>query len=157
MEDMEKKKARKHRYYLRHKEEINLKRKLYYQIHKERCKNLSRRWAKEHLEHRRELSRTYQKKLKEKTHHLLGNKCSNPNCPIPIEIMNIHCLQIDHVNGGGLKEYKKSKNSYSYYKNILVKIQSGSTDYQLLCVYCNWLKRMENNETPNKREQLNGI
>lgn len=151
MEDAAKKKVRKRRYYLKHKEEINLKRKLYYETHKERCKSLSRKWANEHLEYRRELSRNYMRKLREKIIGLLGGKCANPNCPILPEKMDKEALQIDHINGGGLKEYKNLKNSYSYYKNILNKIQSGSKDYQLLCVYCNWIKRIKNNENANKR------
>jgi len=152
MEDAEKRKARKKRYYLRHKKEISLKRKSYYQTHTEHCKSLSRTWAKEHPECRRELSRNYLRKLREKIILILGGKCANPNCPIPPEKMNARALQIDHVNGGGLKEYKNLKNSYSYYKNILNKIQSGSKNYQLLCVYCNWIKRIENNENANKRD-----
>jgi len=78
---------------------------------------------------------------------LLDNKCSNPNCPIPPEKLDKRCLQIDHVNGGGSQERKSSKlTGFRFYKKVLKAIKTGSKDYQLLCAYCNWLKRYENNE-----------
>lgn len=53
-------------------------------------------------------------------------------------------LNIDHINGGGSKEAKSFGGSY--FKKIRTKIESGSTDYQILCANCNQIKRRENNE-----------
>jgi len=72
---------------------------------------------------------------------LLGSKCSNTDCPIPPEKMDIRCLQIDHINGNGNKERSQFSNYNQWLKFILPKIQVGSKDYQLLCAYCNWIKR----------------
>jgi len=58
---------------------------------------------------------------------------------------DIRALQIDHINGGGSKE-RSVRGTQSYYKIILNKIISGSTDYQILCANCNWIKRVENKE-----------
>lgn len=56
-------------------------------------------------------------------------------------------LQIDHVNGGGSAERLRTKKTgWSGYKFILEKIMTGSTDYQILCANCNWIKRCVNNE-----------
>ena len=82
--------------------------------------------------------------------NILGNKCSNPNCPIPPEKMDIRCLQIDHVHGGGRQERKQFSNYDVYKKYILKQLKAGSKDYQLRCAYCNWLKRLENKELPNR-------
>ena len=51
-------------------------------------------------------------------------------------------LQIDHINGGGVREIRE-KGQYHSSKEIL----KGNTDkYQLLCANCNWIKRYENKE-----------
>jgi len=80
------------------------------------------------------------KRNKEEIFQLLGNKCSNPNCPIPVEKMDIRALQIDHVKNNGAKERKIYSPSQLRIL-ILKEIRKGSKDYQLLCPYCNWVKR----------------
>ena len=98
-----------------------------------------------HKNNKREYFKTRRKKLKLKAFEKLGNKCANSKCPIPIELMDIRCLQIDHINGGGHKEYLKFKtgDSSSLYLRVLADKEGK---YQLLCAYCNWLKRIENKE-----------
>jgi hypothetical protein len=126
-------------YYNRNKEEEKLRVKNWKLNNKEQAKKNSRESARNR----------YCKTIDEiKT--LLGNKCANHNCPIPRETMDIRLLQIDHVNGGGCKEAKKFPNRASQNKFILQQIKSGSKDYQLLCVYCNWKKRIENNENKQR-------
>ena len=56
-------------------------------------------------------------------------------------------LQLDHVNGGGVKEIKKM-GSYAVYRKAL-KDTEGL--YQLLCANCNWIKRYENLECNNQQ------
>jgi len=89
-----------------------------------------------------EQRRKWRNALRMQIIELLGGKCSNPNCPVPPEKMDVRCLQIDHVYGGGTKEIKKM-NRDNYMKMIFQKIKSGSKDYQLLCAYCNWLKELD--------------
>ena len=89
-------------------------------------------------------------KIRMEIFEFLGNKCSNPNCLVPNGCIDIRCLQIDHVHGGGLREKIKivGKNgNLQQYRFILRQIKLGSKDYQLLCANCNWIKRYENNET----------
>jgi hypothetical protein len=86
---------------------------------------------------------------KKEIFELLGNKCANPNCAVVGGMTDIRCLQIDHIHGGGNQEKRKNKGdrgSHHYY-DILRKIKNGSKEYQLLCANCNWIKRIENNET----------
>jgi hypothetical protein len=78
---------------------------------------------------------------------LLGGKCSNPYNLNHGDFLNdTRCLQIDHVNGGGVRELREHKNRYSFYGMVIRKIKVGSKDYQLLCSNCNWIKRYINKE-----------
>lgn len=73
--------------------------------------------------------------------------CSNPNCPIPKEKLDKRTLQIDHVNGKGNEERRTFTSPYQYYHIIYKRILESSEDYQLLCPYCNVLKRIERKES----------
>ena len=77
---------------------------------------------------------------------LLGNKCSSPNCAVVGGMKDLRALQIDHINGGGAKEWRIMHSPETYYKHILGQLKIGSKDYQLLCANCNWIKRVENKE-----------
>lgn len=80
------------------------------------------------------------KYLKERIVQLLGSKCIHCGFSDP------RALQIDHVHGNGRKE-RKNHNLLCYYRMVLKKVKAGSKDYQLLCANCNWIKRVENDET----------
>jgi hypothetical protein len=62
-----------------------------------------------------------------------GGKCKRCGFDDP------RALQIDHVNNGGHKEYKKMS-EFRYYKMVL---EDTSGKYQILCANCNWIKRYE--------------
>jgi hypothetical protein len=80
----------------------------------------------------------YNNKLKQAVFNILGKECSFCG------FNDIRALQIDHVNGGGLKEIRLSKGNY--YKFLLTEIISNPNKYQVLCANCNWIKRSVNNE-----------
>lgn len=116
-----------------------------------RRRNYERNYRKDNRKkinlNKRKSARVCAKRIKNEIFQLLGNKCSNPNCPIPSKKMDRRCLQIDHVYGGGSSGKNKSGRCTAlWYRKILEEIKSGSKDYQLLCVYCNWLKRYTNKE-----------
>lgn len=93
----------------------------------------------------REKSNSYQEKyyenLRVKVLEKYGKRCANSNCPIPRDKLDVRALQIDHVNNDGYKERKLSHNQVKYLKKVLA---DSEGNYQLLCVYCNWLKRDKN-------------
>jgi len=60
----------------------------------------------------------------------------------------MRALQIDHVNGDGHKERQTRK---SLNRKIALNLIDTSR-YQILCANCNWIKRVENNETTTKTE-----
>ena len=72
---------------------------------------------------------------------VLGGKC------VKCGFNDIRALQIDHVNGGGLKESRKIGN-YKMYLNI-INDETIRCNYQILCANCNWIKRYENKEVRN--------
>lgn len=85
-------------------------------------------------------NRDYYYKIKNEIFDLLGGKCMSCG------FSDRRILQIDHVHGGGKKEYRSFCFGLSYLIRVLEKIKSGSKDYQLLCPNHNWLKRIENKE-----------
>jgi len=130
--------------------------------YKGREREYQNEWRKKHRDnHRLEYEKDYRKENREKINSekrksakkcfeqlkneifgLFDNKCSNPDCPIPKEKMDKRCLQIDHINGNGRQERKKlATGTMLYYRKVLESIKSGERKYQLLCAYCNWLKR----------------
>lgn len=70
---------------------------------------------------------------------LLGGKCKHCG------FTDKRALQVDHINGGGMTE-RRLIGSHGMYRKVL----KCSDGYQLLCANCNWIKRYENNENPNK-------
>jgi len=69
----------------------------------------------------------------------MGNKCERCG------FSDWRALQIDHINGGGVREQKEAphlKNPMSYYLHIKARPEL----YQLLCANCNWIKRYERKE-----------
>lgn len=81
-----------------------------------------------------QLARRNKKKLE--LLEFLGGKCAHCG-------FNDHrALQIDHVYGGGCKEWY-GKHQEQKYKMVYKNPKS----YQLLCANCNWIKRFENQET----------
>lgn len=69
--------------------------------------------------------------------NFLGGKC------VRCGFIDFRALQIDHINGGGIKEKNLMSNPLKYYKVIC----NNPQKYQLLCANCNWIKRYENHES----------
>ena len=74
----------------------------------------------------------------------MGGACSSCG------FSDIRALQIDHKNGGGSQERKKTS-QYALYKKVYnLAIKGECKDYQVLCANCNWIKRHENHESKNQ-------
>lgn len=83
---------------------------------------------------------------------MLGNKCSNPNCLVFGGCVDIRCLQIDHINGGGRKQIKNMKNSYRMFSYYVRHPEETKKDLQVLCSNCNWIKVHEKREFYRKNK-----
>ena len=133
--------------------------KKWIQEHREQYTVCRRNWKQEHPEHFREYNRKYRQEHKSqyiqytrKSHQKLrtqvlekyGSKC------VRCGFSDVRALQIDHVNGGGIKELR-GMTQHQYFKKVLADIEGK---YQILCANCNWIKVDENNE--NHRFLLRG-
>jgi hypothetical protein len=151
-------------YYQIHKIEISGKNKLYYQIHRpeqiekrkvyrqahkteqaERAKVYNQIHKTELADKKKVYNQSRKPKLKEAvlTHYGNGKyACVKCGCD------DSRTLSIDHINGGGAKHKKSIKtNLYQWLKN-----NNYPEGYQTLCMNCQWIKRMVNNELTGKRK-----
>lgn len=93
---------------------------------------------------RREYHANWHREVRRKLIEFLGGKCEDCG------FSDSRALQLDHVNGKGLREYKKYKgNNTRLYRDVIEGILPRK-EYQLLCSNCNWIKRSERDETGNQ-------
>lgn len=72
--------------------------------------------------------------------NLLGGHC------VKCGFSDNRALQLDHINGGGVKHRQTFKATDTYYLYYLNNIKLAHQELQVLCANCNWIKRFENNE-----------
>jgi len=92
-----------------------------------------------HRKQIRQRQTQYHKKNRENLFSLLGDKCCRCG------FKDKRALQIDHINGGGIKE-RKLFNAKDFHRVVLKSITNKESKYQLLCANCNWIKRHEQQE-----------
>jgi hypothetical protein len=96
---------------------------------------------------RRTMNAAYGVNIRRQVVLKLGVRCSNPNCGWINEdgtrgCSDIRALQIDHINGGGYKEFYLAGGSGNFYRELLnLPIDQLKSRYQMLCANCNWIKR----------------
>ena len=56
---------------------------------------------------------------------------------------DIRALSMDHINGGGIRHLKQIKGSFYYW----LKKNNYPTGFQVLCMNCQFIKKVERNET----------
>jgi hypothetical protein len=112
------------------------------------CRNKSYYSTKVGWDKMHEYRLSYRKNLRLKAIEKLGGKCSNPECHVPGGETDFRCLQIDHINGGGNREYKNIGCTGVYRKII----RGQTNEYQVLCASCNLIKCIENKERYKRYE-----
>ncbi len=95
-----------------------------------------KRYRETHREQIRAKQKIFHMRRREELFALMGDKCLNCG------FSDRRALQIDHVNGGGIKE-RKSLNTKDFHSLVLRTVKSKEIKYQLLCANCNWIKRHE--------------
>ena len=70
----------------------------------------------------------------------LGNKCARCG------FSDWRALQIDHINGGGMKENRRYGGNWIDRNVLKLHANKLKSKYQLLCANCNWIKKYENGE-----------
>src|SRR3990167_10375303 len=97
----------------------------------------AKQWTKDNPDKVRAAQRKYSRNLRLQALEKLGSKCERCGFNDP------RALQIDHINGGGVRERKKGTSQHVFYRSI---VNGERTDLQLLCANCNWIKRAERKE-----------
>ena len=113
------------------------KAKEYRKRNAEKIREQKRRYNREHKQQATTQVRSWRAELRTRVLEYLGGKCVRCGFDDP------RTLQIDHINGGGHKDYRQHPSQYAFYKGI---IERKRTDVQILCANCNWIKRSENKE-----------
>lgn len=131
---------RQKRYNSERKEAIKVYQKEYWKKNHEKVLSYQRKYRKEHPEEHRTSGRNAHRRNRKEVLELMGGKC------IRCGFSDIRTLQIDHVNGGGVKE-KKKFTAITYLKKVIKSFNEGKNEYQLLCANCNWIKKSERDET----------
>lgn len=128
-------KLKSHSYYLKNRDKMLAYSKLY-----EKTRSYSQSQIDEKIAKRKELYQSLKRQILEK----YDSRCANPNCLIPRDKLDIRCLQIDHINNNGYEELKIFHGNLTTNPKYLKKVLADTeNNYQLLCAYCNWLKRFE--------------
>jgi len=122
------------------KEKLEAYNKEYWKRHPEKLKEMQKRTYKKNKHKYLKQMKERREKIRSKIFYLLGNKCCR------CEFKDKRALQIDHVEGKGLKHMRTFSSSLSYYIQVLKEIKEGSKDYQCLCANCNWIKKREKKE-----------
>jgi len=116
--------------------------------HPDRVKEYDQKFLKPRADNNRRRRQELRKSVIVK----LGGKCSSSMCRWLNTDGTLGCsdprlLQLDHKDGGGSRERRKLS-----YDKMLKKALNDSTDYQLLCACCNWLKAHEQKEFSNREK-----
>jgi hypothetical protein len=139
---LEKNRLRASVYYYKNKEAINQKKKEYYYSHKDEIYAKRKEYYKNrYLNKKYEIqkkSRIFHKERRDRIIKYLGGKC------VRCGFNDNRALQVDHINGGGLKERRDTPHfCNAKFENM---IYSDTHKYQLLCANCNNIKKYENGE-----------
>lgn len=114
-----------------------------YDKSRDRTDENSRKTQAKYRENNREkikkASKLFHERSRKKLMDLLGNKCKKCG------FSDYRALQIDHINGGGIKE-RALFNTKDFHRHVLRSLENNEDKYQLLCANCNWIKRYENKE-----------
>ena len=92
--------------------------------------------AKERGRKRLDYFKRYSHGLRKKILEKFGSKC------IQCGFNDIRALQVDHINGGGCREWFGLGSSM----RMKAVLNDKENKYQLLCANCNWIKRAEKGE-----------
>lgn len=134
----------------------------YRATHRKELRERSLKWYREHKKERAAYQKVYRATHKKQSNVYARKACSKSHKALQDKVFDLlgyrcvrcgyndpRALQIDHIDGGGMKERRELRNSYSLYKRILA---CGGVGYQRLCANCNWVKRAENGEINQWKE-----
>ena len=141
--NLEKERKSDRQWYEKNREKKREYHRQWYKKNPEKVRERKRQWRKKNPEKGREYCRGWNRRFRLRIIEHLGGKCNRCG------ITDVRVLQIDHINGGGRRELR-SLSRHQYYHLVF---SDTIGKYQLLCANCNWIKKYESNENPNKAER----
>lgn len=135
--------------YLKNREKLLKQKKDYYITHRKERLEYHHIHKEEILVGQRRRQRGY--KVKTINHYSNGTMaCANPFGEHKEPYTTIEALSIDHINGGGTQEriHKSYGKGGSFYFWLIK--QGFPEGYQVLCMNCQFIKKIRNKEGSNK-------
>ena len=118
--------------------------KVWYEKHKDEYNARRRDKRKQNPEKIRAVDKKYQQRSRyQSLLHYSNGTLSCGRC----NFSDIRALSIDHIEGGGYKQ-RKERNSGNIYNWL--KARKFPVGYQVLCMNCQFIKRIEQKETNEK-------
>jgi len=129
-------------YYAKNREKRREYFRKYYSIKENRDKKNA--YLRETWKSRKEKEHIKKRAIRLQLIEILGKRCVQ--CGYDEDV---RALQIDHIYGDGMKEYRQFRSKYSLYRYYLKNPELASGRLQILCANCNWIKKDERGEHPN--------
>lgn len=136
-------------YYQTHKVEKTIRDKKYRQTHKKEVAERQRQYRQTHRAKVAAHAWQYRQACKVDVLKYYGNgECACVNCGFN----DIRALSLDHINGGGRKHFRElGGGGITFY--IWLKENDCPEGYQTLCMNCQYIKRVANNEYLAREEK----
>lgn len=117
------------------REKANIRAKLWYRNNSNKKYEYNKQWTADN----RDKNKKYQKEYKQRLKRWACDAYGGPICAC-CEEDNIVFLSIDHINGNGNDERKKTGNRGGHQFYQWLKINKYPPGYQVLCFNCNMAK-----------------
>jgi hypothetical protein len=108
----------------------------------------TRAWQQANKGHTNEWSKEYHRRMRLAILEAYGNRCVCCGEESP------YFLSIDHVNNDGAADRKNGNKSRAFYRFLIR--NNFPSDYQLLCMNCNWGKQQNGGVCPHQNNKEQG-
>lgn len=146
------------KYYRKNRKRILAKRRLQFKnpFVKQQRYEAVRKWRVKNQDKFNEIKALQNKRYRKKYPEKVAKKCARQYKELRLKVLNalggVFCkkcnfkdyraLQIDHINGGGMKHIRSFSSNKTYLKFVI----KNPSMFQVLCANCNRIKVYENNE-----------
>lgn len=122
------------------REKMQAQQRRHYYLHREKRLKLNAKWRLEHREQLLSRRRSDRQSLK---HEVLAHYSGDPPKCQRCGFQDIRALSVGHIRGNG-KKHRMQIGQLNLHEWL--KRQGYPEGFQVLCMNCQWIKRVENNE-----------
>ena len=132
-------------YYIKNKKRILKRCKKWYLKNKKKMEKYKKIWRLKNHERILKTGNAHRQQVKKECffHYSPDMKCQHCG------YSDIRTLSIDHIDGKGAFHRRKDKNCRNIY--VWLKEREYPSGFQVLCMNCQWIKRVENNEITHRQ------